>query len=97
MEDETLILKLKELRSLESDMVSLYGVQEPYTLVSKIFQKKYRSAKQKFNISLSFDEPQKQIEMCDMMIRANKSLQKQYYQCNNVCSRLQLRRQAACP
>ena len=80
MDNEALYKKLKELRTIESDMVSTYGVADPYSLVSKIFQKKYRSAKQKFNISLSFDEPQKQIEMCDMMIRANKALQKQLEQ-----------------
>ena len=80
MDNEALYKKLEELRTIESDMVSTYGVADPYSLVSKIFQKKYRSAKQKFNISLSFDEPQKQIEMCDMMIRANKALQKQLEQ-----------------
>ena len=39
MDNEALYKKLKELRTIESDMVSTYGVADPYSLVSKIFQK----------------------------------------------------------
>lgn len=77
MDNEALFEKLKELRTLESDLVATYGVADPYSLVSANFQKKFRLAKQKFNISLSYDTPEKQIEMCDMMIRANEALKKQ--------------------
>ena len=78
MYSESVTEMIKAMNSLERQLITDYGVDEPVRLVNMNFQKRFKLAQTKFNLSLSFPEKSKDLEkMCSMMLRAWYSLQDQ--------------------
>ena len=78
MYSESVIKIIKDINSLERQLITDFGVDEPVRLVNTEFQKRFQLAQTKYNLSLSFPDKSRDLEkMASMMLRAWKSLQDQ--------------------
>ena len=78
MYSESVIEIIKDINSLERQLITDFGVDEPVRLVNTEFQKRFQLAQTKYNLSLSFPDKSRDLEkMASMMLRAWKSLQDQ--------------------
>ena len=78
MYSESVIEIIKDINSLERQLITDFGVDDPVRLVNTEFQKRFNLAQTKYNLSLSFPDKSRDLEkMASMMLRAWKSLQDQ--------------------
>lgn len=74
--DETLRM-IEAVNALKLALKKTYGVDEPYKLAAKPFQKKFIKASTKYDLAISFDSDAEIQPMCAMMVRAYKALEEQ--------------------
>ena len=77
MYSESVIEIIKDINSLERQLITDFGVDEPVRLVNTEFQKRFQLAQTKYNLSLSFPDKSDLEKMAQMMLRAWKSLKEQ--------------------
>lgn len=78
MYSDSVLEIIKNINQLEKQLVTDFGVDEPVRLVNMDFQKRFKLAQTKYNLSLSFPEKSGNLEdMANMMLRAWESLQEQ--------------------
>ena len=75
-EDETLRM-IEAVNAMKLALKKTYGVDEPYKLAAKPFQKKFIKASTKYDLAISFDSDAEIQPMCAMMVRAYKALEEQ--------------------
>ena len=69
---------IKDINLLERQLITRFGVDEPVRLVNDSFQKKFKLAQTKYNISLSFPDKSSNLrDMASMMYRAWLALEEQ--------------------
>ena len=78
MYSDSVLEIIKNINQLEKQLVTDFGVDEPVRLVNMDFQKRFKLAQTKYNLSLSFPDKSGNLEdMANMMLRAWESLQEQ--------------------
>ena len=71
MYSESVIELIKDINQLERQLITDFGVDEPVRLVNTEFQKRFKLAQTKYNVSLSFPDKSRDLEkMASMMLRA---------------------------
>lgn len=69
---------IKDINQLERQLITDFGVDEPVRLVNTEFQKRFKLAQTKYNLSLSFPDKSRDFtKMASMMLRAWQSLKEQ--------------------
>lgn len=69
---------IKDINQLERQLITDFGVDEPVRLVNTEFQKRFKLAQTKYNLSLSFPDKSRDLgKMASMMLRAWTSLKDQ--------------------
>ena len=78
MYSDTVLKIINDVNQLERQLITDFGVDDPVRLVNTEFQKRFKLAQTKYNVSLSFPDKSRELEkMASMMLRAWQSLKKQ--------------------
>ena len=78
MYSDTVLKIINDVNQLERQLITDFGVDDPVRLVNTEFQKRFKLAQTKYNLSLSFPDKSRDLEkMASMMLRAWQSLQDQ--------------------
>ena len=78
MYSDTVLKIINDVNQLERQLITDFGVDDPVRLVNTEFQKRFKLAQTKYNVSLSFPDKSRDLEkMASMMLRAWQSLKKQ--------------------
>ena len=78
MYSDTVLKIINDVNQLERQLITNFGVDDPVRLVNTEFQKRFKLAQTKYNLSLSFPDKSRDLEkMASMMLRAWQSLKDQ--------------------
>tara|TARA_R100000655_G_scaffold73640_1_gene112177 strand:- start:1085 stop:1591 length:507 start_codon:yes stop_codon:yes gene_type:complete len=78
MYSDTVLKIINDVNQLERQLITDFGVDDPVRLVNTEFQKRFKLAQTKYNLSLSFPDKSRDLKkMASMMLRAWQSLQEQ--------------------